>query len=135
MLSFIGKYLVVSENGHEIVDLVNPNAKYDHLAYYVPEVSAATGGLLQNFPIDKKYNASQDYVVVRLPEMEMKMTEKREWAASVAIDLCKLWIVGGRKGYNSLNSTEFIQLGKLSVKGPDMPFTIEGHSMVQYDEK
>ena len=94
MLSFIGKYIVVSENGHEIVGLVNPNAKYRHLADNVPEVSAATGGLLQNFPIicggvDKKYNASQDYVVVGLPEMDMKMTEKRKWAASVAIDPCK----------------------------------------------
>ena len=48
---FIGKYLVVSKFGHEIVDLLNPNAKYQLLANNVPRVSFATGGLLQNSPI------------------------------------------------------------------------------------
>ena len=48
---FIGKYLIVSEDGHEIVDLLNPNAKYEILANNVPRVSGATGGLLQNLPI------------------------------------------------------------------------------------
>ena len=48
---FIGKYLVVSRNGHEIVDFLNPNAKYELLANNVPRVCGATGGLLQNSPI------------------------------------------------------------------------------------
>ena len=35
-----------------------------------------------------------------------------------------------------MSSTEFIKLGlHASVKGPDLPFTISGHSMIQYDEK
>ena len=36
---FIGKYLVASRKGHEIVDLLNPNAKYEILANNVPRVS------------------------------------------------------------------------------------------------
>ena len=48
---FIGKYLIVSEDGHEIVDLLNPTAKYELLANNVPRVDFATGGLLQNSPI------------------------------------------------------------------------------------
>ena len=52
MFSFLGKYLVASRKGHEIVDLFNPNTKYyDLLANNVPRVSVATGGLLQNSPI------------------------------------------------------------------------------------
>ena len=43
---FIGKYLIVSEDGHEIVDLLNPNAMYELLANNVPRVSGTTGGLL-----------------------------------------------------------------------------------------
>ena len=48
---FIGNYHIVSEDGHEIVDLLTPNAKYQLLANNVPRVSVATGGLLQNTPI------------------------------------------------------------------------------------
>ena len=44
--------------------------------------------------------------------MEMKMIEKRDGAASVALDQSTLWIVGGW----GLNSTEFIKLGQPSVK-------------------
>ena len=50
---FIGKYLVVSRDGHEIVDLLNPMAKYQLLVNNVPRVDFATGGLLQNSPIEK----------------------------------------------------------------------------------
>merc|ERR1712001_260479 len=36
--SLPGKYLVVSSDGHEIVDLLNPNTKYEILANNVPRV-------------------------------------------------------------------------------------------------
>ena len=62
------------------------------------------------------------------------MIEKRTLAASVALDQRTLWIVGGWNRHG-LSSTEFIKLGQPSVKGPDLPFTICGHSMIQYDEK
>ena len=120
------------------MDFLNPKTKYELLANNVPRVGWATGGLLQNSPIvcggeDEQWNDSQDCVVIGQPEMEMKMIEKREWAASVALDQSTLWIVGGFNGnsYNALKSTEFIKLGQLSVKGPDLPFKISGHSMTQ----
>ena len=68
--------------------------------------------------------------------METKMIEKRSYAASVALDQNTLWIVGGRdEHFNDLRSTEFIKLGQPSVKGPELPFRIFGHSMIQYNEK
>ena len=138
---FIGKYLIFSEDGHEIVDLLNPNARYELLANNVPRVSGATGGLLQNLPIicggenimDGNLKVYQDCVAIGQPEMEMKMIEIRSGAASVALDQNTLWIVGGFNG-NRLSSTEFIKLGQPSVKGRDLPFTIRNHSMIQYDE-
>ena len=35
------------------MDFLNPNAKYELLANNVPRVDFATGGLLQNSPIEK----------------------------------------------------------------------------------
>ena len=145
MFYFIGRYLLLSKEGHEIVDLLNPMAKYQLLANNVPRVSVATGSLLQNSPIVCGGICDgisfKDCVVVGQPEMEMKMIEKRYAAASVALDPCTLWIVGGSlkncgiPRLNNLSSTEFIKLGQPSVKGPDLPFTITSHSMTQYDEK
>ena len=79
------------------MDLLNPNAKYELLANNVPRVSAATGGLIQNTPIVcggyRNGNFFKDCVAIRQPEM--KMIEKRDGAASVALDQSTLWIVGG----------------------------------------
>ena len=119
------------------MDFLNPKAKYQLLANNVPRVSGATGGLLQNSPIicggmDSQDNISQDCVVIGQPEMETKMIEKRKGAASVALDSGTLWIVGGYNGKDFLSSTEFIKLGQLSVKGPDLPYPNFGHCMIQY---
>ena len=145
LFSFIGKYLIVSQQGHEIVDLLNPSAKYQVLANNVPRHDWATGGLLQNSPIICGGYKSKDCVVIGQPQLEMKMIEKRAGAASVVLDQSTLWIVGGWNGRVTVNntidlndvhsSTEYIKLGQPSVKGPDLPFTICGHSMIQYDEK
>ena len=139
MIYFIGKYLLLSASGHEIVDFTNPKAKYKLLADNVPRVNYATGGLLQNSPIvcggeDSQDKISRNCVVIGQPEM--KMIKKREGAACVAVDQNKLWIVGGRdEQFIDLKSTEFIKLGQPSVKGPDLPFIMSVHSMIQYDEK
>ena len=109
---FIGKYLIVSIFeifDHEIVDLLNPNAKYQLLVNkrLVPRVLGATGGLLGNSPIvcggenkmaHGNLNVFQDCVVIGQPKMEIKMIEKRTFAASVALDQSTLWIVGGFNG-------------------------------------
>ena len=135
LFSFVGKYLIVSKEGHEIVDFVNPKAKYELLANKVPRAFRATGDNFQNLPIVCGGETNQDSFVVGQPEMEIKMFEKRYWAATVKLDQCTLWIVGGRNGINNLSSTEFILFGQYSFKGPNLPFTICGHSMIQYDEK
>ena len=138
MLSFIGKYLVMSRQGHEIVDLLNPNAKYEVLADNVPRVCGATGGLCQKSPIvcggSNNGRISKDCVVIGRPEMDMQMTEKRAGAASVALDQSTLWVVGGHNGLG-LSSTEFIKLHQPSAKGPDLPFTIRYHCIIQHGEK
>ena len=85
MFYFIGKYLLLSARGHEIVDFLNPNAKYQLLANNVPRVDFAIGGLLQNSPIVCGGFNSQDCVVIGKQEKEVKMIEKRSSAASVAI--------------------------------------------------
>ena len=129
----LGKYLLVSQEGHEIVDLVNPNTKYEfhffiELWENVPRVDYATGGILQNSPIvcgglkddvyDELGKTFQDCVVIGQPEMEMKMTQGRYNAASVALDQSTLWIAGGEDEYlNDLSSTEVMKLGQPSVKG------------------
>ena len=77
------------------MDFLNPNAKYQLLANNVPRVSGAIGGLLQKSPIVSNGFFSRDCVVIGQPEMEMKMIEKRDGAASVALDQNTLWIVGG----------------------------------------
>ena len=63
------------------------------------------------------------------------MIEKRSFAASVELDQRTLLIVGGYNGAYKLRSTELIILGQSSVKGPDLPFAISKHSMIQFDEK
>ena len=68
------------------MDFLNPKTKYELLANNVPRVFGATGGLLQNSPIVCGGNLGKDCVVIGQPEMEMKMIEKRQWAASVALD-------------------------------------------------
>ena len=131
-----GKFLLISQKGHDILDLLNPSAKYEILASNVPRIHRATGGLLQKVPIICGGNNDKSVVVIGQPEMEIKMLEKRIFPASVALNQRNLWIVGGYCIKASTeSSTEFIELGQPSVKGPDMPFTIHSHSMIQYDEE
>ena len=123
--------------------LLNPKAKYQLLANNIPRVDYATGGLLQNSPIvcggtDEKLKTSKNCVVIGQPEMKMEMIGTKERAASVALDPSTLWIVGGKDGRCDLFSnfsTELIKLGQPSVKGPDLPFTISSHTVIQYDKK
>ena len=44
-----------------------------------------------------------------------------------------LWVVGGHDGFSELSTTEFITLDQLPKPGPNLPFSISWHSMIQYD--
>ena len=46
-----GKFVIISNEGHEVVDLFNPSTKYELLVGNVPKVRRAMGGLLQKSPI------------------------------------------------------------------------------------
>ena len=45
------KYLVVSDDGQEIVDLLNPSAKLEFLTNNISRIFGAAGSRLQEFPI------------------------------------------------------------------------------------
>ena len=46
-----------------------------------------------------------------------------------------LWITGGEDGANYLKSTEFVFVNQPPIEGPDLPFAISGHCMVQVDAR
>ena len=141
--------LLFQYEGHEIVDLFNPSSKYELLVGNIPRVRGAMGGLFQKSPIicggqyvyDYGYGneTTQNCVVIGQPKVKMNIRVKRCYASSVALNQNKIWIVGGKRFSKGLykggkGSTEFIKLGQPSVKGPDMPFEIYGHSMIQNDK-
>ena len=149
-----GKFLLVSQKGHEILNLINPSAKYELFVDNVPRVKGATGGLLQKSPIvcggnfnnEQGVMTGKDCIVIGQPELKMKMLEKRRDPASIVLDQRMLWIVGGYTDKDFLGAnesapsdfnctTEFIKLGQPTVKGPDLPFIFSEHSMIQYDKK
>ena len=67
------------------------------------------------------------------------MTEPRLFASSVVLNKNTLWIVGGRKGRKTIstNTTEFITINSNQeinqTKGPNLPFGISNHCMIQYN--
>ena len=99
MIFFIGKYLLVSRDGHEIVDLVYPKAKYHLLADNVPKVGGATGGLLQNLPIicggENIWdgNISQDCVAIGQPEMKISFLITKKYIYCLKTQKVTLWIM------------------------------------------
>ena len=63
------------------------------------------------------------------------MLQNRTGASSVVLNSSTLWIVGGvGDGIhdNFLSSTEFVTLDQPPTKGPDIPFKISEHGMVNY---
>ena len=80
-----------------------------------------------------------------------KMLQKRVYSASVIVNESKvnskLWVTGGQENdldsYSTLNNSEFVFFEKdeklnlkrlISVKGPDLPFTICQHGMAKIKE-
>ena len=99
--------------------------------------SNAIGGLLQNQPIvGGGFNlgfggALQDYKILGQPDTSFQMLDPRDTPSSVVIDQTKLYVTGGR----AKKSTEILSLDQSPVKGPELPFTVQAHSMVQIDPK
>ena len=76
----------------------------------------------------------QDGFIFQEPFRKVQMLEPREGAACVVINGDTIWIAGGNIGEEALQSTEYLYLDShnlCSVQGPDLPFPIDGHSMIQ----
>ena len=113
------------------------------------ERTRAIGGIIQNKLVicggrningRKQCEALEDcHVIQQLKTKTYKkinnMLHRREAAASVVLNENTLWIVGGHDGDVDLNTTEFITLDKGPIRGPDLPFTVSCHSLIQFDEK
>ena len=60
------------------------------------------------------------------------MLEQRANASSVVLDQNNtLWVVGGKDKLKFHNTTEFVSFHQLSIEGPELPFTIHSHSVIQ----
>ena len=103
--------------------------------------SESVGGLIQGEPIicgglDNNGNILNDCIVIGNPNFKkINMLEKRSAASGVVLNET-LWIVGGWNG-GQLSSTELITIcGSKKYclenrQGPDLPFTITHHCMIQ----
>ena len=90
------------------------------------------GGLVQNKLI---ICSGHYYYILGTPMIKKVLIEPRNFASSVVLNDNVLWIVGGKVGKNNTNTSEFVKLNENPVKGPDLPFHISHHSMIQYDKK
>ena len=60
------------------------------------------------------------------------MLEQRANASSVILNQKNtLWVVGGKDKFKIHNTTEFVSFHQLSIEGPELPFTIHSHSVIQ----
>ena len=100
----------------------------------VAQRSDAIGALIQNKPIicgGKFYSDFyKDCFVLGHPNLKFQMLEERRWPASIVFNQYSLWIVGGVDS----NTSEFISLDLPPEKGPEFPFTIFSHSMIQFSD-
>ena len=106
-------------NSIEIIDLVNPKFK----CTWVDERAARQapfGGIIQN----KLLLGSNEGIYVN---------GRR---SGVVLDQIRLWVTGGwdEKG-NATKTSQFISLDQPPEKGPELPFTVFKHCMVQVDPK
>ena len=61
--------------------------------------------------------------------------EGRTSASSVVLNQSRLWVTGGLYDRNHLNTSQFLSFDQPPEKGPDLPFTLGGHCMVQVDSE
>ena len=80
---------------------------------------------------------SHKYHIMGSPRLTKAMLNpKHGFAAIVIDDKEKLWIVGGTffNDKTSKSSTEFISFDNDPTPGPNLPFNIHGHKVIQLDE-
>ena len=127
----------------EIIDLINTELKSDFVILNGNSASIvgtdSAGGILQNQPVfcggldNATWNDTSNINIIGKPNHGLKMMHPRSLMSSVVLNKSKLWITGGIQRRSSTNSTEIISLDQPPVPGPDLPFTVYGHSMVLVD--
>ena len=130
-----------ARNRVEIIDLVNPKLKHT----WVDERAARClpfGGILQNKPLlfggcDINYKNLKDGISfgssVEIYEYEI---EDRRCASSVVLNQTRLWVTGGvDEIWEHKKSSQFLSLNQSPEKGPELPFTVNLHCMVQVDSE
>ena len=62
--------------------------------------------------------------------------EGRNYASSVVLNQSRLWVTGGQDDrMNTLNTSQFLSFDQPPEKGPDLPFAVTCHCMVQVDSE
>ena len=132
------------KNTVEIIDLINPKFK----CTWIDERSArlaSFGGILQNKPMlfGGSSVSSRDIFIILKDGIVLGSNEEtyeyeiegRTSASSVVLNQSRLWVTGGLYDRNKLNTSQFLSLDQPPEKGPDLPFTLVGHCMVQVDSE
>jgi hypothetical protein len=121
----------------EVIDLDDASNICQHLEDYPIQVRGAVGGLLnQGDPLVcggdiSIYPYTNVCYVVNQPGQSSEMLEERGYSASLTLNSSHLWITGGYGYYNGwLKTSEFVSIGQPSVKGPDLPYAVNGHCLV-----
>ena len=144
-----GKLIVAgSENDTiEIIDLINPTFKFGYK--YPKSGDFQYGGVLQNKVImgrsgslsklkGRKKWSMAEYVTLGQSTNPTQLLDPRKHASSVVLNENCLWITGGldkEKPSEDSYSTEFISLDKTPARGPNLPFTVSAHTVVQVDAR
>ena len=125
----------------EVIDLMDSTLKNEIYRDEKSKRVGATGGLINNQPIIcggfggpfDDYHQGSTYTVRGQSKDSYQMLEKRrQHPSSVVLNQTNLWVTGG----STVNkSTEFISLDQPPCKGQELPFNVQGHSMVLVDQK
>ena len=64
---------------------------------------------------------------------KIMMLEQRSNAACDVIDGDTLFVCGGKDKYKIHTTSEFVSLNGISVEGPEFPFPIHSHTVINFD--
>ena len=117
---------------------MNPTITCQNMAPFAKKVYVATGALVDGKPLicGGYYTGGNYYdecymITKSSTSYVSKMKSKRAYAASVLVNINKLWVLGGKDdGSSYLSSTEYIQIGIGSSTGPHLPLAVGYHAMV-----
>ena len=140
LLVLDGKYLIMYQNKIEVVDMFDPRFKWTFPVRNKWLFSSECSSKTQFATVIRDkilIFESHKYHIMGSPSITKVMLKPKHGFAGVVIDNKeKLWIVGGSLFGDTVtkSSTEFITLDNDPTSGPDLPFNISGHKVIQVDE-